>query len=80
MNNPAIRQFWTLCNSWTHGINLESRPNKDWPKANKASAKGQSPLQELEVSSRSGLYLLVYYIGCLFVNCIASAFICKLVI
>ena len=55
-------------NSWTHGINLDSRP---WPKAKqglakgqkalaegqKALAEGQSPPQGLEVSPRSGLFL-----------------------
>ena len=35
------------------------RPKKDWPKAKKSLAEGQSPPQELEVSPRSGLYLLV---------------------
>ena len=36
------------------------RPKKNWPKAKNALAEGQSPPQELEVSPRSGLYLLVY--------------------
>ena len=35
------------------------RLKKDWPKAKKALAVGQSPPQELEVSPCSGLYLLV---------------------
>ena len=34
------------------------RPKKNWPKAKNALAEGQSPPQELEVSPRSGLYLL----------------------
>ena len=33
-----------------------------FPKGNKASVEGRSPPQELEVSPRSGLYLLVYVI------------------
>ena len=37
------------------------RPKKDWAKAKDALAKGQSPLQELEGSLRSGLYLLVVF-------------------
>ena len=35
------------------------RPNKDWQKARKALAKGQSPPQELEVSPSRELYVLV---------------------
>ena len=35
------------------------RPRKNWPKAKNALAKCQSPPQELEVSPRSGLYLVV---------------------
>ena len=42
--------------TWTHGINLDSRP---WPKAKEGSPEGQSTPQELEVSPHSGLYLLV---------------------
>ena len=38
---------------------IGQRPKRPWPKAKKALAKGQSPPQELEVSPRSGLYLLV---------------------
>ena len=38
---------------------LDRRPKKDWPKPKKALAEGQSPPQQLEVSQRSGLYLLV---------------------
>ena len=42
---------------------LGQRPKKDWPKAKEALAKGQSPLQELEVSPHSWLYVLLcrYY-------------------
>ena len=38
---------------------LGRRPKKDWPKAKYALAEGQNPLQEQEVSLRSGLYLLI---------------------
>ena len=38
---------------------LAEGQGKNWPKAKNALAEGQSPPQELEVSPRSGLYLLV---------------------
>ena len=38
---------------------IGQRPRKNWPKAKNALAEGQSPPQELEVSPRGGLYLLV---------------------
>ena len=39
---------------------IGQRPGRPWPKATKPLAEGQSPPQELEVSPRSGLYLLVF--------------------
>ena len=47
---------------------LGRRPKRDLPKAKNALAKGQSPPQELEVSPRSGLLLLV---------CIMFGFVCS---
>ena len=45
-------------------MGLAEGQGKNWPKAKNALAEGQSPPQELEVSPRSGLYLLVdsYYL------------------
>ena len=39
---------------------LGQKPTIDWPNAKNTLAAGQSLAQELEVSLRSGLYLLVY--------------------
>ena len=58
-----------------HPVTKVTTGHQKWPKmgqnsiirsffarrAKKASAEGRSPPQELEVSPRSGLYLLVYY-------------------
>ena len=42
---------------------LAEGQGKNWPKAKNALAEGQSHPQELEVSPRSGLYLLVIVIA-----------------